>query len=516
MPCPYPHFWLFLLENFAYKMRANRHGIGRLVPFIRRGDETCTPRTGWKMVTPTLDAVDWAQEQFGECELGDKRRAKRLSKLAAQVAQNPSGSFPEQTGSWRDVKAAYRLFDEEEVTFDAVVTPHWQYSRAHSPNVGLVLCDTSELDFGIHREIENLSFTGNGGGWGFLLHSALLVDAHSDGIVGLLGQKIHYRKKRPRNENTAQRLKRERESGIWGKVCDVVGPPPEGVQWIHVCDRGADNFEVLLHFPQNRVDWVVRAAQLGRKILDPQGQECLLRDHLKVLPQAGFFELELRARPGRKARTAKLAVSFGEIQMPQPRHKSPYIKEHSQGPLRMWVIHVREVNTPAGEKPLEWVLYTSLPINNFEDAIKIIGYYEKRWLIEEWHKALKTGCQVTHRQLKTKERLEPMTGLMGVVAVWLLQMKAAARTEPERPALELVPTIWVGLLCANCNGRWTPEELTVGQFYREVAKLGGFLGRKGDGEPGWITIWRGWEKLQLMLRGYKFYKRAQKLRDKCG
>ncbi len=130
----------------------------------------------------------------------------------------------------------------------------------------------------------------------------------------------------------------------------------------------------------------------------------------------------------------------------------------------------------------------------------MVGYYEKRWLIEEWHKALKSGCQVTQRQLHTAARLEALVGLLGVEAVRLLQLRALARTEPERPAEGLVPAGAVRLL-------WRVRRLTVavsatvGRFFRELAKLGGFLGRKGDGEPGWTTIWRGWEKLHLMLRG---------------
>lgn len=468
------------------------------------------------METSTIGTVTWAVEQFGECQLADERRTKRLTKLAAQVANNPSASFPGQTASWGDVKAAYRLFDAEDVTFEAVVTPHWERSRASSPATGLVLCDTTELDFGIHRGIEDLGPTGNGGGAGFLLHSALLVDADSEQIVGLLGQKIHYRQPAPRGENTTQRLARERESEIWSEVCDQVGPPPKGVRWIHVCDRGGDNFEVFLHLQQNRADWVVRAAQLNRTVQDPQGRELPFREHLEGLSPTGTFELKLRVRPGRAARTATLAVSFSKLQMPPPKQKSPYLKQHSQGPLQMWVVHVWEVDPPVGVEPLEWVLYTSLPVPCFADAVRIVTYYEKRWLIEEWHKALKSGCRVTERQLQTRERLEPMTGLMCVVAVRLLQLKAAARTAPERPALSVVPESWVCLLCAARKLRRTPHELTVGQFYREVAKLGGFLGRKHDGDPGWITIWRGWDKLQLMIHGSELLAQASQLRQKCG
>ena len=131
----------------------------------------------------------------------------------------------------------------------------------------------------------------------------------------------------------------------------------------------------------------------------------------------------------------------------------------------------------------------------------VIDYYEARWLVEEYHKALKTGCRVTDRQLKTAGRLEAMTGLMSVAAVRLLRLKSLARISPEIPAQRVVPRVWLQMLKAARKGLHRVHDLTVGQFYREVAKLGGFLGRKGDGDPGWITTWRGWEKLNNFVHG---------------
>ncbi len=154
-----------------------------------------------------------------------------------------------------------------------------------------------------------------------------------------------------------------------------------------------------------------------------------------------------------------------------------------------------------GVEPIEWILLTSLAVENFEDAWEVIGYYEKRWLIEEWHKALKSGCRVTKRQLKTKERLEPLVGLLSVVSVRLVQLKLAARNAPDRPARQMVPLRWIILLQAARKNVRKGASMTVGQFYRDLAKLGGFLGRTNDGDPGWITIWRGWQKLSLMVRG---------------
>jgi hypothetical protein len=146
----------------------------------------------------------------------------------------------------------------------------------------------------------------------------------------------------------------------------------------------------------------------------------------------------------------------------------------------------------------------------------IIEYYEARWLVEEYHKALKTGCRVTKRILRKASRLEPMVGLMAVVAVRLLQLKSVARSDPDRPARAVVPRLWLVMLKAARKNLRRVYDLTIREFYREVAKLGGFLGRKSDGEPGWITIWRGWEKLNTLVRGAELALRFESELKRCG
>lgn len=466
-------------------------------------------------MTITMDAQVWAEEQFGQCDLHDKRRTRRLVEVAASVLCHPSGSLPEQTADMADLKAAYRLFACEDVDFEAITKPHWEQSRQPPAGTYLVLNDTTELDFGIRRGIEGMARTGNGGGWGLLLHSALVVGAEGEQIVGLAGQKIRYRKPAPKKENTTRRLKRDRESELWGQVIDLVGPPAEGVHWVHVMDRGADNFEVYCHCLEQHSDWVVRVTQKQRKVLVPAGKKIPLSAYLKTLPLAGTYELHLRARAANRerraqsARTAKVEVRFGPLHVPVPSQKSPYVKHLSPAPIAMWVVYAVEVDAPKGVEPIEWILLTSLPVESFDDAWRILGYYEKRWLIEEWHKALKTGCRVECRQLKSKEGLEKITALLSVVAVRLLQLKAAARTDPDRPARQLVPLHWIRMLLAARKRTKYTLAMSVGEFYRELAKLGGFLGRKSDGEPGWITIWRGWQKLYLLVHGAELAQRIK-------
>lgn len=451
-------------------------------------------------------SLEWAQRNFGACRLGDKRRTRRLVQVAGEVADNPSASFPDQMATWGDLKAAYRLFDAADVTFEAVARPHWELTKRRPAGRYLVIGDTTELDFGVHRDLPDLGPTGNGGGWGFLLHNALMVAADSREVLGLAGQTIHYRPRKTgvaaKKEHSAAKLKRPRESDVWGTIIDQAGPPPERAEWIHVLDRGADNFEVYCHLRQQRCGWVVRAAQLQRCVLTEESEEGRpLSGVLSQLELLGGYELSLRARPRQPARTAKLEVRVGSILMPVPRHQSPWVRQLAPTPISMNVVQVKEVDPPTGVDPICWVLLTSLPVATFAEAWTIIEYYEARWLVEEYHKALKTGCRVADRQLKTAHRLEAMVGLMSVAAVRLLQLKSLARTSPDVPAQRAVPRAWLQMLKAARKGLQRVHDLTVGQFYREVAKLGGFLGRNGDGEPGWITIWRGWEKLNHFVHG---------------
>ena len=447
------------------------------------------------------EAQAWAATQFGAAVLHDKRLTDRLVYLATQITAHPSGSFPEQTESWNDLRAAYNLFDAEEVTFQAIATPHWELTKKTKGERLLIIADTTEIDYGPCPQVTGLSPVGSGIGQGFHLHSGLMVSAADDRVHGLAGQLIYHRQPAPEGESRSQRLKRDdRESQIWCQLVDQIGSPPPGTRWVHVVDRGADDFLFFYHCQQSGTEWVARVKNLTRKIITPDGGKLALSSYVRTLPEVGSFTLNLRARPKQPARSAKLVVAFGALRMPTPSLISPSLRSLKPEPIPMWVVWVREVDAPNGVDPIEWMLYTSLPVEDLGEAMIVVGHYEKRWLIEEWHKVLKTGCRVEDRQLKTSERLEAMMGLMSVAAVRLFQMKGEARTSPERRAEEVVPSKYVRSLKA-VRKIGDQIELTVGRFFRELAKLGGFLGRRSDGEPGWITIWRGWDKLQIMIRG---------------
>jgi len=458
-----------------------------------------------------LSPDSWAEQQFGQVELGDRRRTKRAVRVAAQMVRHPAASIPEQAGNWAATKGSYRLFSEDDVTFEALSAQHWASTRqaAGEHERVLLIQDTSCLDFSWHHATEGLGPIGDHQGRGFMLHSTLAVSPEEDGkVLGLAYQMLFCRQPRPEKETRAERRRRERESEIWRTSVREIGSPVSESQWIHVCDREADDFETFEVCQEVGVDFVIRVAQDRRALIDHDVSEPTagLLELARSLPACGGQRMWVRHRPRRQARWAKLLVACSPVTVFPPR-----LSRNKSDPLHAWVIRVWEIDPPQGEAPIEWVLLTIVPTDNLETAVRIAFWYSLRWLIEEYHKCLKTGCSAEDRQLQAAERLEACLGLLVVVAVRLLQLKQYAKTEPDRPATTCAPQGHVQVLAVYLNR--SVEGWTIREFWREVARLGGFLARKGDGEPGWQTIWRGWQKLDLLTIGTGLATQEQK---KCG
>jgi hypothetical protein len=447
-----------------------------------------------------LDVQEWAEQQFEACEFGNKRRVERMVKLAAEVAAKPDASTPKQTEDWADCKAAYRLFARKEVTFDAVVAPHCAQTRAAARGVCLILNDTTEINYGPDRQIKKIGRVGSINSQGFYLHSALMLDENGE-ITGMAAQDLYKRPlKKVTRVSSAQRKLLPRETDVWGRVIDRAGEPPTGSRFIHVCDRGADNFEIYCHLLEQRADWVIRAAQLRRRTHDAHGQQLTLDEAVSAEPCLGTYELQVAANKRQPARLAKIEVRCARVIVPRPTTgASKYVRARGVEQIEMWAVEAREASPPRGATALRWVLLTSEVVQTFDDAWRVIEWYERRPLIEEYHKCLKTGCGVEQREYQHADRLAGVIGLLSVVSVRLLHLKTIARVDPDRPAKGLAPSEWLATLPLVLK---RPRPLiTIRDFMRALASLGGFLCRKGDGEPGWQTIWRGLEKLLLIVRG---------------
>ena len=448
--------------------------------------------------TAFLDCEKWAEMQFADADLRDCRRTRRLVRTASMVASDSSGSLPQQTGGGADLKAAYRLFDAEEVTHAAVCQPHFEQTRraaAQCPMVFLVQ-DTAELNFTTHRACQGLGPIGQGHGLqGLHQQNVLAVDPVKRRPIGLMYQQHHRRKPRPRGSRSDRRAVpvQERESYWWIQAIESVGRPPAGCQWVHVGDRGEDQFGVYDEARRQGADWLIRA-YLDRRVYTPDGE-----DHL--LPYARRQPVRLRRtisvhdrQKGLEQR--QLCVSAAQVELRPARRESHY---QECEPVKCWVVRVWEENPPAGSEPLEWLLCTSLSCDNDETLALAAEGYSLRWMIEEFHKCEKTGCQVESRRLEDTDRLEPLIGLLSVLAVRLLQLKFLSRDEPELPARSMFDPLSVKVMARYL--RRPAATLTLGAFWRGIGRLGGHPGRKGDGPLGWLRAWRGWQRFQMIVLG---------------
>lgn len=211
----------------------------------------------------------------------------------------------------------------------------------------------------------------------------------------------------------------------------------------------------------------------------------------------------------RKARKDALFTLRGGPVLVLPPHAK--CGHHGDDPLPLYVVYVREEEPPKGEKRLEWMLLTNEPVRNNSDARRVVEWYEKRWVIEEYHKALKTGCQIEDLQFSYVDRLQPAIALLSALALTLLNLRDLSRDKDlqTKPATDLFDREYVEVLSLR-RYREKRDDLTVQEFFLALARLGGHQNRKSDHRPGWLIIWRGWTKLQLMLDGYELAKK------KCG
>jgi hypothetical protein len=282
-------------------------------------------------------------------------------------------------------------------------------------------------------------------------------------------------------------------------------PPPPSPRWLHVGDRESDIYDL---YEQSRAHagagFVVRLskdrnASAGHDTpgtaTRAQRQSSSIKAVCRAMPLLGGRHLWVKPRADRPGRRAKLSISAGPVTLWSPQ------LDRTGRALRCWAVRVWEAAPPEGQEAIEWILLTSEPIADLADAVRVARYYALRWLIEEYHQCLKSGCRVEARQLESADRLEPLIGMSCAVAARLLQLKNDARLAPDRPAAECVPPALVETLSAMTGLDATT--LTARRFVHEVAKLGGFLGRTGDGEPGWRTLWQGWHQLELIHRGYR-------------
>jgi hypothetical protein len=472
----------------------------------------------------------FGEVNFAGAKLGDARRTQRLIRTADLMSRRPGGTLPQKLRNPADLRAFYRLVNCEEVTHEAILAPHREATLktiADMQTTVLVLHDATELDYTTHRSLGDLGQIGNGHHRGYIVQNSLAVDPETRQVLGLCNQVLHHRVHVPENETMAEKREREsRESLLWLKG---TAPLPGSSQLVDVCDQGADTFEFLEHEVNSGRRFVIRAAY-DRAILVGHDEASLcetgyLRSYANQLPEGGRWMLWVtskvdvkspkkkgkKAKIQRTARSAELAVAFAPVQIQAPGKKNGH---HGNEPLAVWVIRVWEVNPPPGQERLEWFLISNEPVETYDDAYRVVGWYECRWIVEEYHKGMKTGCKIESPQFTEEERLTPTIALLSIIALTLLAMRDASRRPDAktRKATEIISADYVAVLSAWRHGK-VRLDWSIYEFYYALARLGGHQNRKHDHPPGWQTIWEGWKELQAMVCGAEV---MNSTKENCG
>lgn len=466
--------------------------------------------------TSELQATNIRAEFDGVTGLDDQRRRARLVKVVERLRAAPDQSFPDLMGTAAELTALYRFLNSEAVRPSAVMEPHQKQTalRCAEARDVVVIHDTTELEFSGSVRRRGLGRLRTQDDQGLLLHAALAVA--NDGSrrpLGVLGAQTWVRSSVPSSRHEDGRKKSgsayvdvtDKESARWWRLMDETEDRLGGVTAIHVFDREGDAYALLRTALDQQVHFVTRMAR-DRVVLDEDGERIgrvseVLVDVADVL----HLEVALSARAAkpaprstdapREARHAKLAVGATRMHLNAPN----YIDGTPES-LDVNVVYVHEVDAPPGVEPVAWVLVTSEPIDSPEQVRAVVEAYRLRWLIEEFFKALKTGCALERRQLESYESITTALALFLPIAWQLLLLRALARTQPDRPAELVLSPTQIDVLRAAAPAVALPPRPSVVQALRAVAYLGGHFIKR---DPGWLVLGRGLEKLLDLEAGWR-------------
>ena len=443
-----------------------------------------------------MDTLTWATQELRGARLGDARRTQRLIRVVAALARRPTASVPEaHGGDWAATKATYRLWASPRISPAAIRAAHRERTLARLAGHPTVLAvqDTTELDFTPHPATAGLGPLDRPWERGLKVHSALAVS--TAGVpLGLLHQQVwardpaqtgqkHQRKRRPTAEKESQR---------WlDALAATQATVPEAVRVVTIADQEGDIYDLFALPRRPGSEFLIRACH-DRCVDHPARR---LWAAIRQAPPGGTLTVEVpRAddRPGRRATLTLRWLSLG-IEPPQDRAGRAALPT-----VPVQVLLAEEAAPPPDTEPICWLLVTTLPIGDAADARRCVRWYTYRWRIERYHFVLKSGCRVEALQLGTAERLERALATYCIVAWRLLWLTYQARETPEASCEGVLARHeWQALWCTVHRPPVPPAHPpSLGEAVRLIARLGGFLGRRGDGAPGVKTLWRGWRRLE--------------------
>lgn len=462
-----------------------------------------------------MDVVDvtlldsWAEEEFGAAALGDARRTKRLIDLAHAFGQRPSASLPDAAQDPAMLKAAYRFFDTDAIEPDAILASHRSATHDRCASVPIVLAvqDTSELDWSHHPATTGLGPIHTKTHVGLLMHTTLAITPEAVPL-GILHQHVW-----ARDADTFGALPdhhtrpfADKESYRWVRGLAAINASRDAcptTQFVMVADAEADSYDLLVAERRAEVDRLIRAGQ-DRRVAHPEARR--LWDALPHGTWAGTRMVRIAARDGRPGRTAEVAIRFQQVTIQPPKYRT----KDDLAPVTVWAVWAVEEHPPAGVEALEWLLLTTVTVSTAPGALTILAWYASRWGIEVWHKTLKSGCAIESRQLETADRLRRCLAVFSVIAWRVMFSTMLARAVPDVVCTAVLDDDeWQALYChiqRTITLPHTPPGLR--DAVRWIARLGGFQGRKGAGEPGVIVMWKGFQHLAALTSMYRLFRRS--------
>ncbi|WP_437644872.1 IS4 family transposase [Sorangium sp. So ce362] len=457
------------------------------------------------MGSPAAEHAAALAEEMSEAHFGDARLSKRQSKLVQKLAQAPDKSFPSLLSD-SELEAAYRFFGNDAVTPAAILAPHVRatLARMEAEPVVLAIHDTPTVSFRSDGQRQGLGRL-RSSGQTFFAHFTLAVSG--DGTrrpLGVLDLSTHVRDDRTTGN----------EHDRWGEQVERVaalGCAPQPL--VHVMDREGDDYGLFAQLLSAGHRFVIRLAHNRLVEATASGEEAKLEQALAHVRAVAVREVELslrpagnrspqqkRLHPSRAGRLAKLALGSTRVTLRRPRSQPRELP----ATLSLQVVRVWELEPPPGEAPVEWVLLTSEPVESDEQLAQLVDWYRARWMVEEFFKALKTGCAYEKRQIEDLHGLRNVLALFAPIAWQLLLLRSEARRALEQPASAVLTPTQLDVLRVFAR-KPLPENATARDAFLAIAALGGHLRR--NGEPGWQTLGRGYEQLLILVQGWSAAKK---------
>ena len=465
----------------------------------------------------------WAEEEFSDVDLGDQRRNKRLIHLCSRLSKAPECPINQACEDWPETKAAYRFFQNEGINNSAIMSAHREKTagRAQAHETTLAIQDSSYFIYTNHPKTKGLGEISLKKGKnakeiysrGLMMHACLAVT--TEGLpLGLLSNKIEARESRPKQEKASARDRlpiEEKESYRWLETLAATTETMGENRVVTVCDRESDIYDFFKLSNELESPVLVRATAdraINKKSRYAEKNVVKLWAHMGTLPEAGSYEIDVQRKSKSKhcslrlARNAAVVVRFGSFHMNPPRNH-PKQKFDDLPDLKMNAIYVLEENPPKGEESIEWMLLTNLEVTSFEEACEKVRWYGLRWRIEMFFKVIKSGFRVEACRLAHGKRLARYLTIMSIVAWRLFMITIIARTDPNQCCSSLLTRREWKILFRKTNrtDKIPQKPPTIKEAVTWIASLGGHLGRKCDGPPGTITLWRGWKRLTDLCEG---------------